>query len=43
MMILFFQAARLALVAFDPYMSSKPLADAINNATPGQLVVDHHY
>ena len=43
MMILFFQAARLALIAFDPYMSSKPLADAINNAPRGQLVVDHHY
>jgi len=43
MMILFFQAARLALVAFDPYMSSQPLADAINKAPQGRLVVDHHY
>jgi hypothetical protein len=43
MMILFFQAARLALIAFDPYMSSKPLADAINKAPQGRLVVDHHY
>jgi 4-amino-4-deoxy-L-arabinose transferase-like glycosyltransferase len=43
MMVLFFQAARVALVAFDPYMSSKPLADALNNAPAGQLVVDHHY
>jgi hypothetical protein len=43
MMVLFFQAARLALVAFDPYMSSRPLADAINRAPKGRLVVDHHY
>jgi hypothetical protein len=43
MMILFFQAARLALVAFDPYMSSRALAEAINKGPQGQLVVDHHY
>ncbi len=43
MMILFFQAARVALVAFDPFLSSKPLADAINRSPPGTLVVDHHY
>jgi len=29
MMILFFHAARLALVVFDPYMSSRPLAEAL--------------
>lgn len=43
MIILFCQAARLALVAFDPYMSSKPLADAIDRAPQGTLVIDHHY
>ena len=43
MMILFFQAARLALVAFDPYMSSRALAEAMNKGPQGQLVVDHHY
>jgi 4-amino-4-deoxy-L-arabinose transferase-like glycosyltransferase len=43
MMVLFCQAARLALVAFDPYLTSRPLADAINKAPPGHLVVDHHY
>ena len=43
MMILFFQAARVALVAFDPFLSSKPLADAINKGPQGQLVIDHHY
>jgi hypothetical protein len=43
MMILFFQAARLALIVFDPYLSSKPLADALNKSPQGTLVVDHHY
>ena len=43
MMILFFQAARIALIAFDPYLSSKPLADAINKGPKGRLIVDHHY
>lgn len=43
MMVLFFQAARLALVVFDPYLSSRPLAEALNAAPPGRLIVDHHY
>ncbi|MFL6449121.1 MAG: glycosyltransferase family 39 protein [Bryobacteraceae bacterium] len=43
MMVLFFHAARLALVTFDPYMSSRPLAEALNRAPKGELVVDHHY
>lgn len=38
MMILFFQAARLALVTFDPYLTSKPLADALQRAPKGQLM-----
>lgn len=42
-MVLFFQAARMALVVFDPYMSSRPLADALLRAPEGKLVVDHHY
>ena len=29
MMVLFFHAARLAMAVFDPYMSSRPLAEAI--------------
>ena len=29
MMVLFFHAARLAMVAFDPYLSSRPLAEAL--------------
>lgn len=43
MMILFFHAARLALVVFDPYMSSRPLAEAIRRSPPGQLIVNRHY
>jgi len=43
MMILFFQAARLALVVFDPYLTSRPLADAIAKAPPGGLIVTGHY
>src|SRR5260370_22901809 len=43
MMVLFFHAARLALVVFDPYLSSRPLAEAFLSAPPGKLIVDHHY
>ncbi|SPF33886.1 Dolichyl-phosphate-mannose-protein mannosyltransferase domain protein [Candidatus Sulfopaludibacter sp. SbA4] len=43
MMVLFFHAARLAMVAFDPYLSSRPLAEALLRSPPGDLVVDHHY
>jgi len=43
MMILFFHAARLAMAAFDPYLSSRPLAEAILKSPEGTLIVDHHY
>jgi 4-amino-4-deoxy-L-arabinose transferase-like glycosyltransferase len=43
MMVVFFHAARVAMVAFDPYLSSRPLAEAIQKAPPGTLIVDHHY
>jgi hypothetical protein len=43
MMVLFFHAARLALVDFDPYLSSRPLAEALNKAAPGKLIVDDQY
>jgi 4-amino-4-deoxy-L-arabinose transferase-like glycosyltransferase len=43
MMVLFFHAARLALVVFDPYLSSRPLAEALARAPAGRLIVDHHY
>jgi hypothetical protein len=43
MMVLFFHAARLALITFDPYLSSRPLAEALERAPAGKLIVDHHY
>ena len=43
MMLIFFHAARLAMVTFDPYMSSRPLAEALKAAPPGKLIVDRHY
>lgn len=43
MMVVFFHAARLALVVFDPYLSSRPIAEALLHAAPGELIVDHHY
>jgi 4-amino-4-deoxy-L-arabinose transferase-like glycosyltransferase len=43
MMVVFFQAARLAMVTFDPYMSSRPLAEALLRSPGGTLIVNHHY
>jgi hypothetical protein len=43
MMVLFFQAARLALVAFDPYLSSRPLAEALKRAPKGTVIFDNQY
>jgi 4-amino-4-deoxy-L-arabinose transferase-like glycosyltransferase len=43
MAVLFFQAARMAMVVFDPYMSSQPLVEALQGAPEGKLIVDHHY
>jgi 4-amino-4-deoxy-L-arabinose transferase-like glycosyltransferase len=43
MMVLFFQAARLAMVAFDPFLSSRHLAEALLRAPDGALIVDRHY
>ena len=43
MMVLFFHAARLAMVTFDPYLSSRPLVEALLRSPRGELVVDHHY
>lgn len=43
MMVLFFHAARMAMAVFDPFMSSKPLAEAIMKSPPGKLIIDRHY
>ncbi len=43
MMVLFYHAARLALVVFDPFLSSRPLAEALLKSPDGKLIVDHNY
>jgi hypothetical protein len=43
MMVVFFHAARMAMAVFDPFMSSRPLAEAILKSPEGTLIVDHHY
>jgi Dolichyl-phosphate-mannose-protein mannosyltransferase len=43
MMMLFLHAARVAMITFDPYLSSRPLAEALEKSPPGTLVIDHHY
>lgn len=43
MMLLFLHAARLAMVVFDPYLSSRPLAEALMKAPPGTLIEDNGY
>jgi 4-amino-4-deoxy-L-arabinose transferase-like glycosyltransferase len=42
-MVLFFHAARVAMVAFDPFLSSKPLVDVLERSPRGDLIVEHHY
>ena len=42
-MVIFFHAARLAMVDFDPFLSSRPLVSALEKSPPGELIVDHHY
>ena len=43
MMILFFQGARMAMVKFDPLLSSRDMANLILSSSPGQVIIDHHY
>jgi dolichyl-phosphate-mannose-protein mannosyltransferase len=43
MMVLFFHAARLAMVVFDPYLGSRSLANTLQQSPDGELIVDHHY
>lgn len=43
-MIVFFQAARIALVRFDSYLGSYPLAVSLQQSPPGQLIeADAYY
>jgi 4-amino-4-deoxy-L-arabinose transferase-like glycosyltransferase len=43
MMVIFFQAARLAMVKFDPLLSSRDIARTILKDPPGQIILDHSY
>jgi dolichyl-phosphate-mannose-protein mannosyltransferase len=44
MMLIFFHAARLAMITFNPYLGSKPLADALMKAPAGKLIeADAYY
>ena len=42
-MIVFFQAARIALVRFDAYLGSYPLAQRLMHSPPGQLIEGDAY
>src|SRR5581483_8551710 len=43
MMVLFLHAARLAMVTFDPFLSSRPIADVIRKSPPGKLIMGDQY
>ena len=43
MMVVFLHASRLALVTFDPYLSSRPLAEALLRAPEGRLILSGEY
>jgi 4-amino-4-deoxy-L-arabinose transferase-like glycosyltransferase len=43
MMVVFFHAARLAMVTFDPYLSSRPMVRVLDRSPKGTLIFDHHY
>jgi len=43
MMVIFFHAARLAMVKFDPFLSTRPLAEVILQAPEGQLISARPY
>lgn len=43
MMIIFFHAARIAMVVFDPFLSSRPIAERIRQSPPGILITNRHF
>jgi hypothetical protein len=43
MMVVFFHASRLALIKFEPYLGSRPLAQALLTSPPGQLILNGQY
>lgn len=42
-MMIFFQAANQALIVFEPYLGSRPLAETLKTVPAGKLVVDNQY
>jgi hypothetical protein len=42
-MVVFFQAARIALIRFDPYLGSYPLAERLQQSPPGELIEANSY
>jgi len=43
MMVLFLNAARWAMIIFDPYLSSQPLAQILKQSPPGRVIIDNQY
>jgi hypothetical protein len=43
MMVLFLQASRMALVVFDPYLTSRPLAETLLGSPDGRLIFNGEY
>ncbi|MEO5924861.1 MAG: glycosyltransferase family 39 protein [Bryobacteraceae bacterium] len=43
MMVLFLNAARIAMVTFDPYLSTQKLAEALHDAPPGTVILGDQY
>ena len=43
MMVVFVHSARLALIVFDPYLSSRPIAQALLRQPTGQLIAGDQY
>jgi 4-amino-4-deoxy-L-arabinose transferase-like glycosyltransferase len=43
MMVLLFQASRFAMVTFDPYLSSRPLATVLERQPPGTIIAQGFY
>src|SRR6185437_1611616 len=42
-MVIFFHASRKALVIFDPYLSSRPLAQSLSREPEGHIILDGAY
>lgn len=43
MMVIFFHAARVAMVRFDPFLSTRPIAEAILHSPEGKLISGRPY